>query len=240
MAHLRCADEITDHPRRFTSGYLLGASQTRNSLLDLDPDVLRLATFFAPLRGQDFMPENDLAAYQHQHNAIREEFRKQAANWGKNETISPHLRWVVERLVLEPHFEVLDVAAGTGLLGRAISPHVKRVTAVDLTPEMLAEGRVEAERQGIANISFELGAAEELPYPDSSFDMVVTRFSLHHFKSPEVALREMARVCRVRGSLVVIDIVAPEDEDLAAEYNRTERLRDSSHTLALSPAVCRN
>jgi ubiquinone/menaquinone biosynthesis C-methylase UbiE len=186
------------------------------------------------------MTQNDLSAYQQQHETIRQEFKKQAANWGKSESLSPHLQWVIERLTLQPHFEVLDVAAGTGLLGRALSPRVKMVTAVDITPEMLAEGRSEAERLGISNISFELGPAEDLPFPDSSFDMVVTRFSLHHFKSPEVALREMARVCRSGGSLVVIDIVAAEDEELAAHYNRVERLRDSSHTEALSPSRLQN
>jgi ubiquinone/menaquinone biosynthesis C-methylase UbiE len=182
------------------------------------------------------MIENDLTAYREQHNTIREEFKKQAANWAKNEIISPHLRWVVERLALQPHFEVLDVAAGTAMLGRAIAPYVNKVIAVDITPEMLSHGRDEAERQQIANITFEEGAAEDLPYPSDSFDLIATRFSVHHFKSSEVVLREMARVCRPGGSLVVIDIVAAEDEELAARYNEVERLRDSSHTQALSPS----
>ena len=181
------------------------------------------------------MADRDLSAYKAQHDSIREEYKKQAASWGKNE-ISPHLQWVVDRLSLQPHFEVLDVAAGTGLLSRAISPRVKRVVALDITPEMLAQGQSEADRQGITNISFEQGAAEALPYPTASFDMVVTRFSVHHFKSPDVVIREMCRVCRHGGNLVVIDIVSSEDKELAARYNNVERLRDSSHTQALSPS----
>jgi SAM-dependent methyltransferase len=181
------------------------------------------------------MGRNDLTAYREQHDSIREEFKRQAASWGKNE-ISPHLQWVVERLGLQPHFEALDVAGGTGLLSRAISPYIKSVVALDITPEMLEQGRNEANRQGIANVSFEPGAAEDLPYPAASFDMVVTRFSLHHFKSPDVVLREMVRVCRPGGRLVVIDIVAPEDKELAARYNHVERLRDPTHTQALSPS----
>ena len=181
------------------------------------------------------MADKDLSSYQAQHDSIREEFKKQAASWGKNE-ISPHLQWVVDRLSLRPALEVLDVATGTGLLSRAISPCVKRVVAVDITPEMLAQGQSEADRLGITNVSFEQGAAEALPYPTASFDMVVTRFSVHHFKSPEVVMREMCRVCRHGGTLVVIDIVSSEDEELAARYNNVERLRDSSHTQALSPS----
>ena len=181
------------------------------------------------------MADRDLNAYKAQHDSIREEFKKQAGSWGKNE-ISPHLQWVVDRLTLPPHVEVLDIAAGTGLLSRAISPRVKRVVAVDITPEMLAQGQREADRQGITNVSFEQGAAEALPYPTASFDMVVTRFSVHHFKSPEAVIREMCRVCRHGGTLVVIDIVSSEDEKLAGRYNYVERLRDPSHTRALSPS----
>ena len=180
------------------------------------------------------MANRDLIAYKDQHDSIQAEFKKQAASWGKGE-ISAHLRWVVAQLDLQPHFEVLDVAAGTGLLSRAISAHVKRVVALDITPEMLAQGRSEANRQRITNISFEQGAAEDLSYPTASFDMVVTRFSVHHFKSPDVVIREMCRVCRHEGKLVVIDLVSSEDKELATRHNEVERLRDSSHTQALSP-----
>src|ERR1700687_1337804 len=150
------------------------------------------------------MADKDLSPYQVQHDSIRKEFKKQADSWGKNE-ISSHLQWVVERLSLQSHFEVLDVAAGSALLSRAISPHVKQVVASDITPEMLAQGQSEANRQGMTNISFEQGAAEDLPYPNAKYDMVVTRFSVHHFKSPDVVIREMCRVCRHGGNVVVID-----------------------------------
>jgi SAM-dependent methyltransferase len=178
--------------------------------------------------------KEDSSPYQDQHDAIRAEFARQAESWGRDR-IDADLLWVVDRLGLRPGFVVLDVAAGTGLLGRAIAPRVKEVIAVDITPEMLAHGRQEADREGIGNIRFEEGAAEDLRYPSASFDMVVTRFSVHHFKSPGVVIREMARVCRLQGSVAVIDIVSPEDEQLAARYNRLERIRDPSHSRALPP-----
>jgi ubiquinone/menaquinone biosynthesis C-methylase UbiE len=177
----------------------------------------------------------DLSGYRDQHDAIREEFARQAASWGQDE-IDADLLWAVGLLDLQPRWVVLDVAAGSGLLTRAVAPHVKEVVAVDITPEMLAHGRRQAERDGIANVRFEEGAAEDLPYPPGSFDLVMTRFSLHHFVRPHVATREMARVCRPGGRLAVIDIVSPEDEGLAARYNHLERLRDPSHTRALPPS----
>ncbi|MEP6802421.1 MAG: methyltransferase domain-containing protein [Acidobacteriota bacterium] len=175
----------------------------------------------------------DLTDFERQHEAIRAEFTRQAASWGRD-SISDDLRWAVDRLGLERDDDVLDVAAGTGLLSRAMAPRVRSVVALDLTPEMMAEGRRAADREKLTNVRFEKGAAEDLPYDPSSFDMVVTRFSIHHFQNPAAVLLEMARVCRTGGRVAVIDIVAPEDTELAANYNHLEKLRDPSHTRALS------
>lgn len=183
--------------------------------------------------GVEKMAGRDLDAYRNHHEAIRQEYGRQAPNWATTE-ISPHLRWVVGNLDLRPDFAVLDVAAGTGLLGRAIAPHVGRVVAADITGEMLARGREESERDGLTNIVFEHGTAEDLPYPDDAFDLVATRFSAHHFLRPEAVISEMRRVCRSGGKVAVIDLTSPEDERLAERYNGLERLRDRTHTRALS------
>lgn len=179
------------------------------------------------------MANRDLEDYRGQYEAIREEYAKQAPSWAIRE-VSADLLWVVDHLSLQPHYEVLDVAAGTGLLGRALAPHVARVVASDITEEMLSGGREEAARDGTTNIRFEQGTAEELPYPASSFDMVVTRFSMHHFINPAAVVAEMVRVCRIGGKVVVVDMTSPEDEELAARYNYVERLRDRTHTRALA------
>src|SRR5512145_1385731 len=105
-----------------------------------------------------------------QHEVVRREFGQQAARFGEpGLTLSnqAYLRWMVGQLDLQPHFEVLDVAAGTGHLSRAVAPYVKRVVALDLTPEMLAQGRREAAQQGLTNVIFESGEAETLPYPSA-------------------------------------------------------------------------
>jgi SAM-dependent methyltransferase len=172
-----------------------------------------------------------------QHDVARRAFRQQAAGFsGPGLTLSnrDYLAWIVDQLDLQPHWEVLDVAAGTGHLSRAIAPHVQRVVAVDLTPEMLAQGQREAEQAGLTNLVFEQGVAEHLPYPDAAFDLVVSRFSLHHFADARGPLQEMVRVCRPGGRVAVIDLVSPNDPPVAATYNALERLRDPSHTRALT------
>ena len=83
-------------------------------------------------------------------------------------------------------------------------------------------------------MSFEEGDARKLTYPAESFDLVTCRLGMHHFESPEVQLREMIRVCRSEGHVAVIDVTTSEDGPVAALHNRLERLRDPSHTRALT------
>ncbi len=168
---------------------------------------------------------------------VAREFGKQAHRIGDPDhtVASPvHLGWMVENLDLESHWAVLDVAAGTGLLGRAIAPYVKHVIAVDATSEMLREGRRQAEHDGLANIVFEPGRAEALPYPNDAFDLVVSRFAMHHFEDPRLPMAQMVRVCRPGGTVAVMDLVAPQNEIVARAYNRVERMRDPAHSRALS------
>lgn len=179
------------------------------------------------------MTHGDPSGYRDHYKAIREEYKKQVPNWATEE-ISADLLWVINNLDLQTDFAVLDVAAGTGLLGRAIAPYVGRVVASDITEDMLAVGREESGRDGIYNIDFEQGVAEDLSYATDSFDLVVTRFSVHHFLYPEAVISEMRRVCRSGGRVVVVDMTSPEDEELAERYNGLEHLRDHTHTRALS------
>ena len=173
-----------------------------------------------------------------EHNkVIRREFSKQASSFGdKGLTLSSQdiLDWSVGLLPLDKNFRVLDVAAGTGHLSRALAPHVGEVVALDLTPNMLAYAREGAMKNNLINISIQEGRAEELPYKSDCFDLVVSRLAIHHFENPIVQLREMVRVCKPDHRIGVIDLIAPENKRLAKTYNRLEKLRDPSHTFALS------
>ena len=113
-----------------------------------------------------------------EHNrVIRKEFSKQASSFGDmGLTLSSQdiLDWIVDLLPLDKEFRVLDVAAGTGHLSRAIAPHVREVVAIDITPEMLGQARQESRKRKLDNISFEEGDAEELPFEKDHFDLVVS------------------------------------------------------------------
>ena len=169
---------------------------------------------------------------------VREQFARQAGrfdsyvNSGGNEDV---LGWMMGNLELQPHFRALDVAAGTGLVARKIAPSVQTVVAIDATPEMLAQGRQQAQTEGLVNITFDQGDAADLPYSDGSFHLVTCRIAMHHFADPKQQLREMVRVCHPTGTVAIIGITTSDAPAVAATHNRLERLRDPSHTTSLTP-----
>jgi SAM-dependent methyltransferase len=129
---------------------------------------------------------------------------------------------------------LLDVACGPGLVVWAFAPHVRAATGIDMTPAMLDRARKLAADKGVANVAWRQGDVYSLPYEDGSFTIVTTRFSCHHFLDPAAVLREMVRVCAPGGRIIVVDDYASEDPAKAAAFNRLEKLRDPSHSRALS------
>jgi ubiquinone/menaquinone biosynthesis C-methylase UbiE len=99
---------------------------------------------------------------------------------------------------------------------------------------MIDEAREHAAALGLTNVDWHVGNVLPLPFPDRSFSVVVSRFAFHHFPDPLAVLREMRRVCERPGRIVVADMAASEDPKKAAALNAMERLRDPSHTRALS------
>src|SRR5690349_14194991 len=168
---------------------------------------------------------------------VREEFSKQAAKFGdQGLTLSSQkiLNWIIRSLPLNQDHRVLDVAAGTGHLSRAIAPFVRAVLAMDITRGMLNQARQENVNGNFGNIFLQEGSAEDLPYEAETFDFVTSRLSIHHFENPMIQMREMVRVCKPNHRIGIIDLLSPDDKRTSEIYNRLERLRDPSHTMALS------
>jgi ubiquinone/menaquinone biosynthesis C-methylase UbiE len=140
---------------------------------------------------------------------------------------------------LTPDQAVLDVACGPGAFVLAAAPHVRLARGLDLTEEMLRQACVFRQTRGITNAGFDRGEGEHLPYASESFDLVSCHFAFHHLPDPETTFGEMLRVTKPSGRLFVADSLAPEDEARADLRNRIERLRDPSHTRALSLTALR-
>jgi SAM-dependent methyltransferase len=174
-----------------------------------------------------------------QHNdVIRESFTTQAQAFAANPWVTDEER--IRRLVAAARLtgseRVLDIATGPGYIAEAFAGIAREVVGVDLTEAMLAIGRERTAQRSVSNVSFRAADAENLPFENGAFDVVVCRLALHHLLKPLDVLREMTRVCRAGGTVLVEDIYASEHPERAAFQDRWEILRDPSHvrTLALS------
>ena len=169
------------------------------------------------------MPESD------HDQLVRHSFERQVPLFSGSDSPFAHrgggLAWIEP---LDPGMVVLDVACGAGHAADPIAPQVRQVIGIDLTPALMTLGAVRLRTSGITNVLLQEGNAEAMPFIDESFDVVFCRSSLHHFGHPEVAVSEMARVCRRGGRVVLLDLVAPSDA-MRTRFDDVHRLLDPSH-----------
>jgi len=107
---------------------------------------------------------------------------------------------------------VLDLCAGTGDVSFAIADqaHPAEVVVTDFTPEMLAIAeRKASEHPGVTTLTFQLADAQELPFPDESFDVVTVAFGVRNLPSRERNFAEVLRVLRPGGRYVILEFSRP-------------------------------
>ena len=100
------------------------------------------------------------------------------------------LQRVVELARPQSHWNVLDIGTGTGHTAFSFAPHVRSVTGIDLTGQMLAEAERLRKNKALSNVTFEIGDAHLLPHGDKCFDLVTCRRAAHHFSNIRQALGE--------------------------------------------------
>src|SRR5215475_8225139 len=90
------------------------------------------------------------------------------------------LGWIEANTPVRSDDRILDVAGGTGALGRHLARSAASCVVLDLVPEMLAKGAAHGRR----DVLYVEGDATAMPFADAQFDLVVTRFAVHHFDDP--------------------------------------------------------
>lgn len=136
---------------------------------------------------------------------------------------------MVELLAPRGDEVAIDLGTGAGHSAVGLAPHVARVEAIDLVPEMLEQAALLAAERGVENVAFRACDVRALPYPDASFDAAVSRVSAHHWADVPAGIAEAARVLRAGARIVVVDTIAPADPALDSFINAVELLRDPSH-----------
>ena len=146
-----------------------------------------------------------------------------------------HRRWkhhVVELAAVRPGQRALDVCCGTGDLALALAQRGAEVTGLDFSPAMLEMARTRSQKSEAGGQKAEVctpssvfrppvflqGDAQQLPFPDNSFDAVTVGYGLRNLASWETGLREMLRVARTGARLVVLDFGKPPNPLWRAIY----------------------
>jgi ubiquinone/menaquinone biosynthesis C-methylase UbiE len=162
---------------------------------------------------------------------VQQQFGKSAASYinSPRHKEGKDLKKLVEITNTSGTEELLDIATGGGHTANAFAPFVKQVTAFDLTKEMLEAAEQFIKENGHQNVKFVQGDAENIPFPEQSFDIVTCRIAAHHFPNIQAFIKEASRVLRKNGQFLVDDNVVPESNVLDHFYNQVEKMRDYSH-----------
>ncbi len=114
---------------------------------------------------------------------------------------------------------VLECACGTGMLSMVIAPRCKKLIATDFSANMLK--RAVKNCAGSGNVSFKQTNIMALEYPDASFDKVVAANVIHLLDEPIKAVKELDRVCKVGGSIIIPTYMNKDSSGSTSEFART-------------------
>ncbi len=182
------------------------------------------------------MSQNSFDAAQ---TAAAAQFDRQSDRYGKSHILAD-TRDVAAALTDVPvpaGGRALDVATGGGHTALYLAQQGWQVTAGDIAPRMLENARKLAEDAG-CRVETRLFPAEDLPFPEGSFELVSSRVAPHHFSSPDKFVAEVARVLKPGGYFLLIDgSVLDNDPETEKWLHGVEKLRDPSHGRFLSRAA---
>ena len=141
-------------------------------------------------------------------------FDDAAADWEEKPQRVALARKVAEAIQraipLAGTMQVLEYGCGTGLVSRAISPHVSKILAIDTSPRMLEVLRNKAGEEKIGNIKTLAHDLTQHPLPDKDFDLVMSSMTLHHIPDIEALLPRFLATLKPGGYLAVADLVTED------------------------------
>ncbi|HEU4403228.1 MAG TPA: class I SAM-dependent methyltransferase [Candidatus Polarisedimenticolia bacterium] len=162
---------------------------------------------------------------------VQKAFARQAKAFARSplQTDPERLRRLIRFMAPQAGETVLDVACGPGIVTGALAGEGLQALGIDLTDAMVREARA---RQ--AGGHYVRGDVARLPFRKGIFDIVVCRNSFHHLADPLAVAREMKRVTRLGGRVVIEDMRAPDDPVQREYHELIERLRDTAHERTLT------
>ena len=136
----------------------------------------------------------------------------------------------INAMSLRKDSKVLDVGCGTGfaVLQMAALVSEGRACGIDISPNMIEQARIKVPKELSHRVEFREGNSAKIPYPDEFFDNLLCTNSFHHYPDPLLALREMQRVLRSGGQLVILEN-APDLSWYTWLWDRVLRIIEKGH-----------
>lgn len=179
-----------------------------------------------------WMASGHSQSYVNDENQVKDYFDQIAPQYNEQRRIvyGDALREIIfSQIKIEKEDKVADIGAGTGYLTLELAKKAAQVIAVDNSFQMLSVAREEAVKANLANIRFMEGNAEELPIDDDTVDLVYANMLLHHVNDPLQVFKEMFRILKPGGKVMVTDItehehtwLRQEKSDLWLGFNRDD------------------
>lgn len=146
------------------------------------------------------------------------------------------IRHLLNFAKLPPDLRVLDIGTGIGLLPLLLAEDgAKQVVGIDISPAMLEQAeylRLSRSSEPSARATFRLAPAHALPFREESFDAVTCRLVLNHVRRPERIIKEIVRILRPGGILILAELLAVDNPVKRATQNAIEERRNAAHVAA--------
>jgi len=175
---------------------------------------------------------NQCAFGPNQLGVVQAIYRNQAAGLHKSSVnTAAAINWVVDQLPISAGDRVLDLNTGTGVVARAAANKGAKVIGTDISRHLLSFAQSQPSK-----VEYIRAKSQELPLPDNSFDVVVSRLAFNHIDEVDAVVREITRVLKPGGYVAIVERVFPNDLDarFARRLNSLENIRDPSHIRFLS------
>lgn len=159
-----------------------------------------------------------------------EESFKEKTFYNKQTQDETHLRDILKFVEIEPRMKVLDLGCGSGYLTFPMARNNPKSTIIglDIVTKTLENNMAEAKKDSLSNLEFIAYDGVTFPFEDESFDLVVTRYALHHFPNIENSMKEMARVLKPGGKLFISD-PRPNECDVTRFVDDYMQLKKDGH-----------
>jgi SAM-dependent methyltransferase len=109
-------------------------------------------------------------------------------------------------LRLTPAIDIADLGAGEGLVSQLLAHRARSVACIDNSPRMVEVGTELAKKNGLVNLTYQLGDIENVPLAEKSVDLAILSQALHHAQHPQVAVDEAFRILRPGGQVLILDL----------------------------------